>query len=722
MRRLIYGAGVLWVAVLIAIGAAASSWGHTIYEVQYNDTLRGDYPDCYPSPFESQTVTVTGVVTAITEALDFDNFFIQDSSGWTDTSWTWSGIYVFDNSIHPSLGDQITLTGLITEYYGLTEIDPSDHEIIATDVELPDPVLLTCADITGGCSVWGEQYEGMLVQLENVVVMSEANEYGEWYVSDDGGLTLTQVDDDCFQYRPQVGDTIYFLTGVVKYSHDTFELHPRSIGDIVTTLSGTGEARIGPRIVSLGEQTRIRVDITASIYSLYTVELELPPRWNWSKDIGSTRYLGLGPHSPELPPRWNWSKDIGNIELVGDRFADGMIEVRGEGTDSLPYVISVSSADTSLLDEEEVGRIYVDGLTAPQEAGVDIFVVRTAVEGDEPEEIYGSPTLTVMEFPATMDLRDVQAPGEDGYTSKMLDSTVTVRGTVVGPSKLFNPSSGTSFWIVDSTGGVNVYSYEDASNVSWKLGMDIIITDGVVDEYNGLTEVAYSDPNQILVVCDTVITDTMAVWSFVNLAMSQGISEVIEGSLVRVTGAKVATTPVQQGAGKNFQAWNGRTLIDVRVNDACNIDLSQVKEGNHFTIVGIGGQYDDEPPYNSGYQLMPRFQLDLSLDTLAVPPSAGPEIIASPNPFSPDLGEVMVIVVNGPLDHSLTVRIYDLEGRLVRTYDNLPGGANSIEWPGTDETERQVGPGIYLCHLEAVGPDGKGESQVKPLVVGTPLE
>jgi DNA/RNA endonuclease YhcR with UshA esterase domain len=702
MRRLIFGAGFLWVAVLIAIGAAASSWGHTIYEVQYNETQQGSGDDCYPSPFENQTVTITGVVTAITEALDFDNFFIQDSSGWYngDSSGVWCGIYVFDSYIHPSRGDYITMTGTITEYYGMTEIDPSVYEILGTRPE-PDTVWVTCADIPPYCDSKGERYEGMLVGIRNVVVVEEKDpQYGEWYVSDDDGVHKTQIDDNCYVCPDDsvyIGKRFEYIVGVVMYAHGEYEVNPRGPDDFGWAKEQADSAQVAPRIVSLGEQTRIRVDIKASIYSLYTVELELPPRWNWSKDTC-------------------------NIELVGDRFADGEIELRGEGTDSLPYVISVSSADTSLLDEGEVGRIYADGLTAPQEPGVDIFVVRTAVKGYEPEEIQDSPTLTVMAFPATMDLRDVQAPGEDGYTPVMLDSTVTVRGTVVGPSKLFNPSSGTSFWIVDSTGGVNVYSYEDASNVSWKLGMDIIITDGVVDEYNGLTEVAYSDPNQILVVCDTVITDTMAVWSFVNLAMSQGISEVIEGSLVRVTGAKVATTPVQQGAGKNFQAWNGRTLIDVRVNDACNIDLSQVKEGNHFTIVGIGGQYDDEPPYNSGYQLMPRFQLDLSLDTLAVPPSAGPEIIASPNPFSPDLGEVMVIVVNGPLDHSLTVRIYDLEGRLVRTYDNLPGGANSIEWPGTDETERQVGPGIYLCHLEAVGPDGKGESQVKPLVVGTPLE
>jgi hypothetical protein len=211
-------------------------------------------------------------------------------------------------------------------------------------------------------------------------------------------------------------------------------------------------------------------------------------------------------------------------------------------------------------------------------------------------------------------------------------------------------------------------------------------------------------------------------WEPLELAVSQGISEANEGSLVRARGVRVASTPVQQGPGRNFQVWNGLTLIDVRVNDSSNLDLSLVEVGSHFSITGIGGQYDSDPPYTTGYQLMPRFGSDLVLDTLAVSPTSGPEITAYPNPFSPDLGEVMTIVANGPVTHRLNMRIFDLEGRLLMTYDNLPGGPNRIDWPGTDETGRQMGPGIYLCHLETVGPDGKSESKLEALVVGTPLE
>ncbi len=226
----------LWLAIVIGVGAAAIASGHTIYEVQYNETQQGSGDDCYPSPFENQTVTITGVVTAITEALDFDNFFIQDSSGWYngDSSGVWCGIYVFDNYVHPSRGDYITMTGTITEYYGMTEIDPSVYEILGTRPE-PDTVWVTCADIPPNCDSNGERYEGMLVGIQNVVVVDEKNEYGEWYVSDDGGVHKTQIDDHCYVYPDDsvyVGKEFEHIIGPAMYAFYEYEVDPRSMEDI----------------------------------------------------------------------------------------------------------------------------------------------------------------------------------------------------------------------------------------------------------------------------------------------------------------------------------------------------------------------------------------------------------------------------------------------------------------------------------------------------------
>ncbi len=198
----------------------------TIYDVQFNNTTQGSDSSCYPSPEDGNTVTITGVVTGITENTSYDNFWIQDSSG------LWHGIYAFDNSIHPSRGDSITLTGSISEYWGLTEIDPSSHQVHATGRPEPSPIKVTSADLAGGCSAIGESYEGVLVRIDSVVVTQDLNEHSEWYVSDDGGATECQIDDKCFHYNPTVGESLTYIIGVVHYSYSEYEINPRSIDDI----------------------------------------------------------------------------------------------------------------------------------------------------------------------------------------------------------------------------------------------------------------------------------------------------------------------------------------------------------------------------------------------------------------------------------------------------------------------------------------------------------
>ena len=81
--------------------------------------MGGTY-DCYPSPYgiyeSEQYVTTSGVITGIKP--ESNSFFIQD---FNDN--TYSGIYVYDNAWSPVLGSEVTITGLVEEYYGFTEIE-----------------------------------------------------------------------------------------------------------------------------------------------------------------------------------------------------------------------------------------------------------------------------------------------------------------------------------------------------------------------------------------------------------------------------------------------------------------------------------------------------------------------------------------------------------------------------------------------------------------------
>lgn len=78
----------------------------TTYDVQFNDSLQGSGDDCYPSPLEDSSVTLSGVVTAVKSGT-YKNFFLQDR-----TEGQWNGVYFYDydNSVQPSRGDSITVT------------------------------------------------------------------------------------------------------------------------------------------------------------------------------------------------------------------------------------------------------------------------------------------------------------------------------------------------------------------------------------------------------------------------------------------------------------------------------------------------------------------------------------------------------------------------------------------------------------------------------------
>ncbi|MFS0852796.1 ExeM/NucH family extracellular endonuclease [Microbacterium sp. 179-I 3D4 NHS] len=137
---------------------AAVAATHTIAEVQGSTDV---------SPVNGQTVTVEGVVTADYRTGGYKGIVIQtQGSGGADdaTPGASDGIFVYLNALAPTLdiGDLVSVTGSVSEYFGQTQLSPSTLagiEVLAEDAgvpaatPLPDTVLGTDR----------EQYENMLV-------------------------------------------------------------------------------------------------------------------------------------------------------------------------------------------------------------------------------------------------------------------------------------------------------------------------------------------------------------------------------------------------------------------------------------------------------------------------------------------------------------------------------------------------------------------------------
>ena len=109
-------------------------------------------------------VTVTGIITANFVGTSNVNLFIQDAT---------AGINVFINSLNSpfQVGDSVTFTGTIDQYRGTTEIDPDSSKwiIYSHNNTLPEPLLLTCADVDQTFNDdYTEPNEGRLVRINGV--------------------------------------------------------------------------------------------------------------------------------------------------------------------------------------------------------------------------------------------------------------------------------------------------------------------------------------------------------------------------------------------------------------------------------------------------------------------------------------------------------------------------------------------------------------------------
>lgn len=176
------------------------------------------------SPLAGYQVTVRGIVTGPSSSFG-GSFFMQDAPG------PWNGIYIYDPIARFDLGDSVTISGLVTEYYGLTEISSVDYrKEEANRVRIPEPTVVSCPQ----CRLAPESYEGVFVKMDSVIVISEPDQYGEWLVQSDDDTC--KVGDMARDFGPGydyicVGSLIS-VTGCYRYSFGEYKIEPRFNDDI----------------------------------------------------------------------------------------------------------------------------------------------------------------------------------------------------------------------------------------------------------------------------------------------------------------------------------------------------------------------------------------------------------------------------------------------------------------------------------------------------------
>ncbi len=189
---------------------ARTSGSLTIRDIQYTEDATGD------SPFNGQTVTISGTVTKLkTTSGSVKGYYIQDAVA------EWSGIYVYSSSNTPAINDNVTVTGAISEYYGLTEISPT--------TTVNNGATTAIAGLPVEVSQVEEPYESVLVTVEGTCTgITNTN---TWTLSNGASIKIYGV-----TFTPTVG-TSYTVTGIVEKNTyggaNDWQVLPRDENDIV---------------------------------------------------------------------------------------------------------------------------------------------------------------------------------------------------------------------------------------------------------------------------------------------------------------------------------------------------------------------------------------------------------------------------------------------------------------------------------------------------------
>ncbi|WP_165822685.1 OmpL47-type beta-barrel domain-containing protein [Paenibacillus montanisoli] len=205
-------------------------------------------------------------------------------------------------------------------------------------------------------------------------------------------------------------------------------------------------------------------------------------------------------------------------------------------------------------------------------------------------------TTTPIEPSLGPTISDIKATEADG-TLVNEGQTLTVEGTVTVANQIVGSNS---YYIQDSTGGINVYGYASAVNPG-----DRVRVTGVITNYKGLAELTQPTVDKIgtspvPAPIHTTIADLNAFTT----------AEPMEGKLVTITG-KVTNVPTSLPANVTVQDSTGKNLT-VRVIATTGISLSAFQVNHTYSFAGLIGQYDSTSPYDSGYQLFPRSTSDVS--------------------------------------------------------------------------------------------------------------
>ncbi len=611
-------------------------------------------------------MTIQGVVTlGAGKTIDTrTDAYVQDNSG--------RGINIFQfDTVDTTLvrGNLVRITGTVEEFNGITEITNYTSEVVEKAQPLPTALKLSTSDATD------TQYEGTLIQTSGVISDLFAAGGGTNIIINDGSgeVTLRVWDTTGLNVSPfAVGDTIRCVA-VMDIFNNAGQLTPAYNGDIFFTsieqaADGSGIVSVLPDQVNKSEAATLSFTFTGN-----------------SADTVSQISINV-------PNEWSFTSNPNDVGLSGSVFGSAQVGINGRQ-------VLITDA---VIEDRTQGEIQIGGLTAPAVDTVSVFTVQSAGTGGSLTEVAISPTVMVGKGTAvqTVPMDSIQK-NIDFWNGKQ----VAIQGVVtIGAGVLI--TSRTSAYVNDSTAfGLQVFSF-DPPDPAIERG-NLVLIRGTIEEFNAITEITDYTVR--------VLRRNVDLPTPLQITTKQATGLGLEGSWVRLSGTIV--DKYSAGGGTNIIVDDGSGEVTIRVWDTAGLDLTDFTAGDGIVAKGIIGEFSDTG------QLLVGYQEDIGFVVLPKAPIG----LKVPNkPFVPDRGELFDITFSaGSENTQVTIRIYDLAGRLITTLLDDQGRSfeQTLRWNGRDQLNELVPLGAYILHLEVVDEStGKTTQKTAPIVVGTILK
>ena len=282
-------------------------------------------------------------------------------------------------------------------------------------------------------------------------------------------------------------------------------------------------------------------------------------------------------------------------------------------------------------------------------------------------------SFTTKKMPSTYTISQVKGVNATTGVADSIGVNCKLTGIVTGINYSTNTLTSTSFYICESTAGINVYKAPNTLTYTVTQG-DLVRVIGKIAQASGLTQII---PDSIVVISSGNTPYPAVVTTIVN--------EYYESRLIRMDNLTyLSGWPTTAGTvPASVKALNGTDTINIVIGRYCNLQGTPAPT-IAFSVIGLESQYDNTSPYTSGYTIYPRDSFDIILST-GITTFEKPSFSVYPNPNNGNFRVMFTKYMDAD------VKIYSMIGSLIEQ--------KTIKALNTEFDLSTYGKGMYMIQI-----------------------